>query len=109
MGKSDLEDELEQQLSGGEGIPPYQRQFKFCDTRRWKGDFCWPDIKLVVEVDGGTFMGGRHNTGVGMHNDMIRSNWLQLHGWTLLRGDSIMVHDGSLLAVVMEFFAIKGG
>jgi hypothetical protein len=34
---------------------------------------------------------------------------LQLHGWTLLRGDSIMVHDGSLLAVVMEFFAIKGG
>ena len=105
--QSDLEVKLDEQLRGaGNTIPQgYQRQYKFCPVRRWAADFSWTERHLVVEVDGGTFIGGRHNTGVGMHNDIVRSNWLQIHGWTLLRGDTTMVKDGSLLAVVMEFFS----
>src|SRR5687768_16750315 len=29
-------------------------------ARRWRFDFAWPELKVAVECDGGTFTGGRH-------------------------------------------------
>ena len=97
--QSDLEDTLDEQLRGGDAIPhDYVRQFQFAKNigRKWKSDFAWVDQKLLVEVDGGTWNGGRHTTGAGYHEDSIKLNTATLLGFYQLRGDSNMVKDRSL-------------
>ena len=52
MPKNDLERDFEFWLSCETGIPPYEREFRFHPTRRWRFDFAWPDKKVAVEIDG---------------------------------------------------------
>jgi very-short-patch-repair endonuclease len=37
--------------------------------RKWRADLCWPERKLIVEVDGGVYVGGRHTRGRGYEED----------------------------------------
>lgn len=93
--KSALEDELSRQLS--EAGLEYKRQFKFHDKRRWKADFAFPEEMVLVEVQGGTWTGGRHTRGAGFHADRERSNEAQINGWVMLEVTAGMVKDGSAL------------
>lgn len=97
-----LEDELAMQIEGA-GLPVPSRQCREPwegTGRRFRGDLCWPGIRLVVEVDGGTWSGGRHTTGSGYARDCEKSNLAQLAGWRVLRFDSKMVRDGRALQTV---------
>lgn len=108
--QSDLEDRLDEQLRHGDLIPStYERQFQFAKHlgRRWAADFCWVAEKLIVEVDGGTFSGGRHVTGAGYHKDLEKLNRATMLGFSQLRFDSVMVRDGTALAVIMEWFEAR--
>ena len=95
MSKSELEDALAAQLS--EAGLKYKRQLKFHNKRRWKADFAWPDEMLLVEVQGGTWTGGRHTRGGGFHADRERSNEAQIAGWLMLEVTAGMIKDGSAL------------
>jgi very-short-patch-repair endonuclease len=44
-------------------------------------DACWPQARLVVELDGR----GAHHTRQAFQRDRTRSNELQADGWTVLR------------------------
>lgn len=80
------------------GLPEPVRQFPFkglSGKRRFKCDFAWPDHGVIMEVEGGTFVRGRHVTGGGFHNDCIKYNELAACGWTLIRADAVMVKDDS--------------
>ncbi len=61
------------------GVP--EREYKFHDTRRWRFDFAWPEIKLAVEVEGQ----GRHQTFVGFRRDCDKYNAALALGWRVLR------------------------
>ena len=54
-------------------------------TNRWteamEVDACWPQARLVVELDGWD----SHHTRQAFQRDRIRSNDLQAEGWTVLR------------------------
>lgn len=105
--QSDLEEKLDQQFRSGSAVPlTYERQYMFAKHlgRRWAADFCWVPEKLIVEVDGGTWTGGRHTTGAGYHKDLEKLNRATLLGYHQLRFDSGMVRDGTALAVVKEWF-----
>lgn len=107
MGVSALEDTLVLQVQA-EGLPDPERQCKepWAGTgRRFRGDLCWTDRKLVVEVDGGTWSGGRHTTGSGYARDCEKQNLATLAGWTVLRFDGNMVKDGRATQTIMAFFA----
>jgi very-short-patch-repair endonuclease len=54
------------------GAPEPIAEYWFARPRRYRADWCWPDRKTIVEVDGGQYMarmsqsgrlmvGGRHN------------------------------------------------
>lgn len=75
---------LEQLLEAGlaDGI---KRQYKFHPRRRWKVDFYYPDHRLIIEVEGGAFVGGRHVRGKGYEKDCEKYNAITLAGYRLLR------------------------
>ena len=96
---SKLEAELALHIQAA-GLPEPVREFRFHPTRRWKIDFAWPDQWLAVEVEGGTFSGGRHVRGKGFELDCVKYNAAALDGWTLLRFTGDMIKSGDAIAVI---------
>lgn len=68
------------------GLPEPEREYKFHPIRRFRFDFCFPDARLAVEIDGGVWLpgGGRHNRGAGYLKDQEKMNLAVLHGWRVL-------------------------
>ena len=81
-------------------LPPAQREYKFHPKRKWKFDFAFPHAMVAVEIEGGTYLRGRHVRPEGFRNDCIKYNEAALMGWKVLRGDSQMVKNGVLLSLV---------
>lgn len=54
--------------------------------RLWRLDFCWifEAKKLAVEIQGGSFIRGGHNTAMGQLKDYERHNYLTSQGWEVL-------------------------
>jgi very-short-patch-repair endonuclease len=69
-------------------LPQPVREYNF---HNFRFDFCWPQIKVAVEIDGGTFNGGAHVKGKGYQRDCIKSNLAHLENWVILRADREMV------------------
>ena len=80
------------------GLPHPEREVRFHATRRWRFDLCWPARRVAVEVEGGTWVAGRHSRGKGMRSDAEKYNEATLAGWRLLRVTSDMVKDGTAVA-----------
>jgi len=64
---------------------PYEDEHRFHPTRRWRFDFAWPSKKIAVEIEGGTWTGGRHTRGAGFQKDCEKYNAAAVLGWTVLR------------------------
>ena len=93
--QSNLETALSIELEIGK-ISGFAMEYKFHPTRRWRFDFCWPqdDIMLAVEVEGGTWSGGRHTRGSGFEKDCEKYNEAALLGYTVLRVTADQVRNG---------------
>ena len=99
MTESDLEAALLFQLRAVK-IPEPETQYRFLPDRRFRADFAWPDRKLLVEVDGGQHVYGRHNRAGGYAQDRERDNLAQLAGFTVLRFTGAMVESGQAVSVI---------
>lgn len=64
---------------------PYQREFRFHETRRWRFDVAWPAQKVAIEMEGGIWSRGRHTRGGGYRQDMEKNNAAAILGWTVLQ------------------------
>jgi very-short-patch-repair endonuclease len=83
------------------------REYRFHPTRRWKFDFCFPEARLAVEVEGGTRYGkSRHSQGAGFEADCNKYNQAARMGWVVLRYSTAMVLRGDAINEVLE---ILGG
>jgi hypothetical protein len=82
-------------------IPAPTTQYRFCE-RKWRMDFAWPDIKLAVEVHGGTWSGGRHTRGNGFANDREKMNQAVLLGWRVLEFTGEQVKSGYAIKTIEE-------
>lgn len=97
MSKSQLEENLLYQIRMC-GLPDPYQEVVFRDTRRWRFDMAWPNQMLAVEVEGGTWVQGRHNRGGGMERDCQKYNAALLLGWRVLRFTGGMVESGEAIA-----------
>ena len=91
-------------------IPVFVEEHYFArPQRQWRFDFCWPQEKVAVEVEGGSWMpgGGRHNRGQGFENDCEKYVEATLRGWRVLRVTTRQVHTGLALNWILR--ALKGG
>ena len=66
-------------------------EFRFCQERKWRFDFAWPDEKVAVEIDGGAWKagGGRH----GQDGDREKLNHASAMGWLCFRFSGAMLRD----------------
>ena len=69
----------------GGDLPGYVREHRFDAYRKWRFDFAWPALKVAVEIEGGTWAGGRHTRGAGYEADAAKYNAAVLAGWRVLR------------------------
>ena len=92
---SKLEEKFAAQLDEA-GIR-YVREKMLIPGRRFRFDFLFPRHWLVAEIEGGTWSGGRHTTGVGFHKDCEKYNLALEHGYRVLRFTSTMVSNRSAL------------
>lgn len=97
--RPDLEGNLAFQIRAL-GLPPGERNALFHPTRKWRVDFLWRTEKLGVEVEGGTWTGGRHVHPQGFEADCIKYNELVLSGVRLLRVTGAMVNDGRAVRLI---------
>lgn len=79
-------------------LPEPRTEFKFHDVRKWRADLAWPAPDwLIVEVDGGSFTGGRHTTGAGFEKDCEKTNVAVLLGYRVLRVTGRHIRSGDAL------------
>jgi len=82
--------------------PVYERQFRIHPERRFMADFYFPAARLVVEVDGGGWVNGRHSRGKGIESDAQKSWYIALMPARLMRVTPAQIKDGTALAAIME-------
>ena len=67
---SSLEDAFEAWLahSGPRPMPKHVKRVPIRHpTRRWRFDFAWPDPMVAVEIEGGLYQSGRHQSFKGFY------------------------------------------
>lgn len=60
-------------------------EYRFHPVRKWRADFCMPKYHILIEIDGGTWSGGRHTQGVGFQKDQEKTNAAAICGFWVLR------------------------
>jgi len=63
----------------------FEQEFQFHPTRKWRADFHIKNTKLLIEVEGGIWSGGRHTRGKGYIGDMEKYNAATMMGYQVLR------------------------
>ena len=82
-------DTLWRQLDG----PPLFAEYRFVQDRDFRFDRCHPYAQVAIEIDGGTWSGGRHTRGAGYRDDCIKLNAAASLGWLVYRLTSDMLRD----------------
>lgn len=90
-------------------LPMPEREVGLIPGRRFRTDMYWPQFKLAVELDGGTWINGRHSRGTGYENDARKQNLLVLQGIRVLRFTSAMVDSWEAARTVKAILEGESG
>ena len=85
----------------------FERERMLIPGRRFQFDFLITGSDLVIEVEGGTWSGGRHTTGAGFERDCEKYNLALQHGYRVLRYTTKMVTDGRAIAQIVPLWRRK--
>lgn len=91
------------------GLEPPVREYAFAKPRRWRFDFAWPEKRIALEVEGGTWIGGRHNRGSGYAKDCEKYAEAAIAGWAVIRATTEQVRNGTALQWVMRAIEARKG
>lgn len=97
-----------------ERLPPPVLQFQFCETRKWRTDFAWPEEKILLEVEGGIWRknhlgqwAGAHSFPANILRDIEKQNAAALMGYSYLRVTKDMIKDGTAVELIKKMLAVK--
>ena len=66
-------------------LPLPVKEHQFHDTRKWRFDYCYPDRKIAIEVEGGVYTNGAHGSITGILRDMEKYTEAAILGYRILR------------------------
>lgn len=104
--KSELELWLESRLVQA-GLNGFVKQYKAIPGRKWSWDFAYPAAKLLIEVNGGTFIRGGHSTGLGIRRDYEKLNAATVAGYRCLIFDGHMVTEDIAPVVIADALGVE--
>lgn len=78
-------DKVFDKLCEAHGLPLPDSEVRFHPTRKWRADHVWGDHDLILEIEGGAWIQGRHNRALGFIKDMEKYNEMAIEGYRLLR------------------------
>lgn len=89
----------------------FEREFQFHPTRKWRFDFMIvkPNSngkRIAVEVEGGSYMQGRHQSKTGFAADLVKYNRAQIMGYMVLRYTTQDVKNGVAIAEIQEAMGV---
>lgn len=77
-----------------------EREFKFHPSRKWRADFAIPLRMILIEIEGGVWIKGRHQTGKGFSDDCEKYSNAALLGYLVFRFTPEMVKSGEAVAMI---------
>jgi very-short-patch-repair endonuclease len=80
----------------------FEREYRFAAPRRWRADFHLPKHRVLIEVEGGIWSGGRHTRGWGFEADCEKYNAAAALGYRVFRYSTAMVSSGEAIAQIAE-------
>ena len=86
------------------GLPAPVPEYRFHPVRLWRMDWAWPDQRIGLEVDGGTWIAGRHTRGSGWAKDTEKLNGAAVLGYRMFRCTPADLASGHILAALVEAF-----
>lgn len=75
-------------------LPKPTREVCLVEGRRFRCDFAWEEQKVVLEVEGGIWNGGRHTSPKGFTADCEKYNLLAIAGYKVLRVVDTQIRSG---------------
>ena len=72
----------------------FEREFKFCQDRKWRADFHMVGKMILIEVEGGIWSNGRHTRAKGNLGDMEKYNSATALGYQVIRFSTEQVKSG---------------
>ncbi|XZT20698.1 DUF559 domain-containing protein [Acinetobacter baumannii] len=85
----------------------FEQEYKFHPKRKWRADFLITGKKILVEVEGGIWSGGRHTRGKGYIGDMEKYNSAAMMGFTVLRFSTEQVKAGVAIKQIEQLVGEK--
>jgi very-short-patch-repair endonuclease len=85
-------------------IPEPVRYFKPIPGRNFTSDMAYPDIKLLIEVDGAQWVKGGHNSGYGKERDCEKDALAVLEGYKTLRFPPSLIESGFAVGILEKLF-----
>jgi very-short-patch-repair endonuclease len=67
------------------GGPALEREYRFHPTRKWRADFAHLPSRTLIEIEGGIWVRGRHNSPRGFAADAEKYLEAELAGWRVVR------------------------
>ncbi len=81
------------------GLKP-KREYVFAEGRKYRADFAWPGQKILVEIEGGTWINGRHNRGSSVEADYRKYNLAASQEWLVFRFSTYMIKSGEAIEII---------
>ena len=101
---SSVLEELFVELLKATSLPMPEAEIRLWDDRKSRVDFLWVDYELVVELEGGSYVHGRHHRPKGFAADCEKYNRIASEGLCLFRFTGEMVKSGLAISTLEEYF-----
>jgi len=84
---------------------PYETEYKFCKTRKFRADIAVLQYRLIIEYDGLFSAKSRHTTVTGFTNDHRKFNIATIEGWSVLKYTALnhAEFDNDIIQFLLKF------
>lgn len=103
---SKLEEDLLFQIHCAK-LPEPTREFRAIPGRKFRWDFAWPEQRLLLEVQGGTWGSGAHSGGAGASRDCEKHCLATIAGFYTFSVTSDQIRRGMAIGWLQSFFGEK--
>ena len=86
----------------------FEQEFEFHPKRKWRADFHLVGKKILVEVEGAIWSGGRHTRGKGYIGDMEKYNAATMMGFQVIRFSTDQVKSGHAIQQIEKMVGDLG-